>query len=228
MSIFKKINTVRSSVKVAKKDKSGYGYKYVSEEAILSMITGKMQELGLLLVPKIPAEATVITPVSFTRTKVSKAGQPLNEQVNETLIYGDMVWEWVDTESGEMYDVPWIFVSQQGDASQAFGSALTYASRYFLLKFFNVATIEDDPDAWRAKTRQAESKEQIDAVLNDVRVAIETVLMAEPSRKPEIEKIALKHIKVGGKASANYVKADSPIMLAAFLAELTAMTKKGE
>lgn len=50
-------------------------------------------------------------------------------------------------------------VGQQADASQSFGSGLTYVYRYFPLKHFGVSTVEDDPDNWRAKQREAEEAE---------------------------------------------------------------------
>ena len=53
-------------------------------------------------------------------------------------------------------EVTWALIGQQADAAQAFGSALTYANRYFLLKFFQVATPDDDPDRWRSKKIEAE------------------------------------------------------------------------
>ena len=51
--------------------------------------------------------------------------------------------------------VPWGLVGQQADASQSFGSGLTYTYRCFLLKYFGVSTVDDDPDNWRSKQREA-------------------------------------------------------------------------
>ena len=71
-----------------------------------------------------------------------------------------MMWSWVDNDNPEeRIDVEWALVGQQGDASQAFGSGLTYSNRYFLLKFFNIATPDADPDAFRSKQRAAETAE---------------------------------------------------------------------
>ena len=36
---------------------------------------------------------------------------------------------------------------------------MTYSNRYFLLKFFNIATPDADPDAFRSKQRAAETAE---------------------------------------------------------------------
>ena len=52
--------------------------------------------------------------------------------------------------------VPWVMVGQQADASQSFGSGLTYVYRCFLLKLFGVSTVEDDPDRRRSIQRGVE------------------------------------------------------------------------
>ena len=46
-------------------------------------------------------------------------------------------------------------VGQQSDASQEFGSGLTYSSRYFLFKYFSIATSDADPDTLLKKQRAA-------------------------------------------------------------------------
>ena len=52
---------------------------------------------------------------------------------------------WIDTETGEK-DENTFFSSGMNDWEKGLGSALTYAERYFLLKYFHIATDEDDID----------------------------------------------------------------------------------
>ena len=42
------------------------------------------------------------------------------------------------------------------------GSALTYAERYFFLKYFNVPTDDDDPDSFQEKHLTEEQKKEIE------------------------------------------------------------------
>lgn len=56
-----------------------------------------------------------------------------------------MRFTWIDTESGEQ-DVNLFGANGQNDWEKGLGSALTYAERYFLLKFFHIATDKDDVD----------------------------------------------------------------------------------
>ena len=50
-----------------------------------------------------------------------------------------------------MIRIPYFFTGIQDDSSKALGSALTYSERYFLLKFFNIPTDDDDPDKFEEK-----------------------------------------------------------------------------
>ena len=58
-----------------------------------------------------------------------------------------MEMEWVDTESGETLSVPWYAQGVDLAGEKGVGKALTYAEKYFLLKFFHVPTKKDDPDS---------------------------------------------------------------------------------
>ena len=58
------------------------------------------------------------------------------------------VWQkftWIDVNTGEK-DENSFFASGMNDWEKGLGSALTYAERYFLLKYFHIATDEDDID----------------------------------------------------------------------------------
>ena len=56
-----------------------------------------------------------------------------------------MKFTWVDSETGET-DVNMFGANGQNDWEKGLGSALTYAERYFILKYFHIATDEDDID----------------------------------------------------------------------------------
>lgn len=160
MNIYQKLARIRKQVEVIQKNKSGYGYKYVSEDEILAKISVFMDKYGLSLIPNIKQGSTIVSPYTYKKTKTTGKGDIYEENNNEVLVSADMMWSWVDNDNPEeRIDVEWALVGQQGDASQAFGSGLTYSNRYFLLKFFNIATPDADPDAFRSKQRAAETAE---------------------------------------------------------------------
>ena len=148
MKLLEKIGAIRSELDYMQKDTKGFNYKYVSGFSILSKINAKMNELKLILYPEIDSQN------SETVNTLTKNGQKTEVIVNSLGRY-----VWLDIESGETLKVGWGFVGMQSDASQAFGSGLTYAERYFLLKFFNVPTDEADPDKIRSKQQAKEDKE---------------------------------------------------------------------
>lgn len=208
MNIYQKLAKIRTPVAVIKKNRKGYGYTYVDEEEILAKITGLMGKLGVSLIPNIIHGSTVVEPYHYIKTKTTKDGKPYDEHVNEVMVHGDMEWIWVNDENpDDRVVVPWTFVGSQADASQGFGSALTYASRYFLLKYFNVATSDDDPDNWRTKQREAEDAEDkliADQILNQVHELVTGHLAKHPEDRDKIISITKKYAKENGKVSGNY------------------------
>ena len=59
-----------------------------------------------------------------------------------------LTYVWINADKPEeQFEVTFYAVGQQDDVSKAHGTALTYAERYFLMKFFNIPTDEDDADA---------------------------------------------------------------------------------
>jgi len=164
-NIYQKLAKIRKLVEALKKNKEGHNYRYVTEDEILAHVTGGMEKHNLSLIPGIQHETTVVTPYRYEKTKATKDGKIYEEKINEILVHADMTWTWVNNEKpDEKVVTPWILVGQQQNASMAFGSGLSYAVRYFLLKYFNVSTVEDDVDAWKAKQRAAEKSEELEGV----------------------------------------------------------------
>ena len=134
LNLFQKLHRIQQQVNGLGKDKKAFSYSYTTGEKILSEIKPLMNEMGLMLIPS-------ITNTELTRQDYqSKSGTK-----SENTVKLDMIMTWVDVESGETLPIQWGAVGQN-DWDKGFGSALTYSSRYFLLKFFNIATDKDDID----------------------------------------------------------------------------------
>lgn len=232
LNIYQKLAKIRKPVEYLQKNKAGYGYKYVTEDLILSKITGLMNKLGVSLIPNIKSGTIVVEPYAYTKTKASKKGEVYEERVNEILVHGDMEWHWVNNDDPEdRVIVPWALVGQQSDASQAFGSGLSYSSRYFMLKYFNVATSEDDPDNWRSAQKEAEETENREAarqIIDQVHSIVVSHLDEHPEDKPDITAIVKKYAKEGKKASANYFVIEDPITASNLLQEISDKYIKNE
>ena len=225
LNIFQKLAKIRKNVEVLSKNASGYGYKYVSEDVILEKVTGLMDKYGLSLIPSIVPGTTSVVPYHYVETKVKKDGDPYEKHSNEVLVYADMLYTWVDNaDISQKVEVPWMFVGQQADASQAFGSGLSYSSRYFLLKYFNSATTEDDPDNWRSRQKEAtksEEREIAKEIVANIHTHVTQFLTQNPDQRDKLI-AAIKEVAKdkNGKATDNYMKIEDPVVASQTLKKL--------
>lgn len=201
LNIYQKLAKIRKQVEVIQRNKKGYGYTYVSEDEILAKISGFMDKYSLSLIPSVIHSSAVVTPYHTKKTKSTNKGEIYEENVNEVLVSADMVFTWVNNENpNERVDVPWILVGHQSDGSQSFGSGLSYAMRYFLLKFFNIATPDDDPDKWRSKQKAAgaaEDKMIAEEIIASFDTMVKEFLASNQDKTEEVKKFVAKYVKDG-------------------------------
>lgn len=168
MNLDKKLMELKKLVSIMQKDSEGHGYTYVSEESILLAINDKMIELGLKLTPKFKPNTLYSEVVNYQNAK----GQPKTD----VLVRSEMQFIWKDIESGEVEIVDWGLVGQQADGSQSLGSGLTYSNRYFLLKYFNVATSNDDPDKIRSEIEAELERKKLSAMQTKIKKTLEKLI----------------------------------------------------
>jgi hypothetical protein len=143
MNIYQKLIEVRKSCEYLKKDNAGFQFKYVSSSQTLGTLRAAMDTHQLLLVPRVTSHET--------RDHTTKKGE------HEYFTIATMSFTWINAEKPEeQIECPWL---GQGldNGEKGVGKAMTYAEKYFLLKFFNIATDKDDPDAFQKKNEDKES-----------------------------------------------------------------------
>lgn len=218
LNIYQKLAKIRKQVEVIQRNKKGYGYTYVSEDEILAKISGFMDKYSLSLIPSVIHSSAVVTPYHTKKTKSTNKGEIYEENVNEVLVSADMVFTWVNNENpDERVDVPWILVGHQSDGSQSFGSGLSYAMRYFLLKFFNIATPDDDPDKWRSKQKAAgaaEDKIIAEEIIASFDTMVKEFLASNQDKTEEVKKFVAKYVKGG-----NYFAITESVLASKLLAD---------
>jgi hypothetical protein len=149
MNLYQKIVEVRKIAEGFTKDGASYGYTYVTGNQVLGKIKDKMNELNLLLFPS--------TKMGEHHTHAYKTAK--GKDALDFVVKGEMSYTWINgDEPLEREVVSWAYYGQQDDISKAFGSALTYSERYFLLKCLGLPTDEDDPDAKPEKQPYTPSK----------------------------------------------------------------------
>lgn len=162
MSLYEKLMEVRRSVdylqKAQKNEKQKFNY--VSSAQVLGAVRDAMNEQGLLLEPR------VIKAIFHHKGSESMHFTELK-----------MTMTWVDTETGEKSTHLW-YAQGTDQHEKGVGKALTYAEKFFILKYFNIPTDKWDPDAWEASQEKKERK----------RKEKQPQKPSKPAQKPEKEK----------------------------------------
>ena len=146
----------KTVVKLSKNEK-GYDYKFVSGSKLLSFIRPAMDELSLLLVPDtVSVDQQIVKTLEAIPASGNYKGRAEKYEVLVTLT---KTFTWIDAETGESLKTTFIYQGCNG-WDKAIGSAETYAERYFILKFFHIATDEDDVDMVNAIRSNQNDKDQ--------------------------------------------------------------------
>jgi hypothetical protein len=140
LNLYQKLLHIQTKINGLGKDKTTYQYKYVTGDKVLGEIKPLMNQLGLIL------KQEVIS-IENTRQDYSTAKGSKSEILSKVM----MQFTWIDCATGEK-DINSFGANGQNDWEKGLGSALTYAERYFLLKYFHIATDEDDIDNDQRKT----------------------------------------------------------------------------
>lgn len=147
MNLYEKLLDIQIRVDSIVKDGTNASDKYdfASDENVLNKFRPMMDELKLLLIPRV-------------------TGHTLHEGTTKTgtvrfltEIDYDMVWH--DVESGEELSVSTYAQGVDLAGEKGPGKSATYAEKYFLLKFFHVPTKKDDPDS-DGHTESGEKKQR--------------------------------------------------------------------
>ena len=68
LNLYQKLAKIRKQVEVVQKNKSGYGYKYVTDDELLAKITVGMDKYGVSLVPNIVPGTLKVEPYTYKKT----------------------------------------------------------------------------------------------------------------------------------------------------------------
>lgn len=137
MNIYQKLIEVRKVVPYLQKESKGYQFNYTGSSLVLGSLKAKMDELGLLLIPRVISK-------EVSEHETAKGGK---EYFTELC----MEFTWLNAEKPEETIVCTWYGQGLDSGEKGVGKAMTYAEKYFMLKFFNIATDKDDPDSFQKK-----------------------------------------------------------------------------
>lgn len=159
MNLSQKLLEVKKRVPYLQKDEKSFQYSYASPTQVLGTINPLLNEMGVILISEVVSVTTERIKVKPKYHEVFKGKEKdfILADVYETMFNLTMKMTWMDTDTGEKISVDWFASGVNGD-EKGFGSALTYAERYFILKQFNIPTDSDDPDSFQTKNMTEEER----------------------------------------------------------------------
>jgi len=163
VALLKKLAKIHGELEYMKHSAAGYGYTYVKESTILGMVRPLMKKYGILLTSRMTSVRMVEVHEEFIKKGKDKAETLV--QLTNSCVEVPFKFTWIDIDTGyEMEE--FICLQDKAGSPQKFGGLMTYAQRYFLLKFFNIPTDTDDPDVYKSKyNKETISQKQVDRIL---------------------------------------------------------------
>lgn len=216
MNLYMKLVEVRRRTDKFSKDAQAYGYKYVTGNQVLDKIKPVMDELNLLLVSSVVPgtfkyeDVRNVEPDKYGKDKLKK----------DVFVTAEMKMTWINAENPEeRLEIPYMLCGQQDDISQSFGSGLTYSERYFLMKFFNIATDNDDPD-------NINTKKKLDSKNSEVQDG-QPKTPSVPTNTAGINEAQIKRLyAIAGKKGRKSDKVNESVKSHYKVESLTQLTKK--
>lgn len=170
-TLYQKLQTIHASAKYVQKSQRSTQYSYAGSSDVLGQIHELMDQEGVLLIPRV------------VDTEVNSYLNAKKSTVYFTQL--KMTMTWVNSDNPEeTIECPWYAQGVDTAGEKGVGKALTYGEKYFLLKFFNIATDDMDPDSFQ---KNVESKKQPDPVSNEQSETLTALFkaMATATGKPE-------------------------------------------
>ncbi len=227
LNLIQKLAKIRAMSDAVSKEKQGYGYSYADITSILAKVTAGMKKYSVSLIPSVVPGTAVVEQSVTKNTKADKTGRVYESTATEMLVKADMVFKWVnDEDEGDCIEVPWFVTGAQNDPSQAFGSGLTYCTRYFLTSYFQIAQADNDVDAYRSKQKEAEASEGkaiAEGIITQFDSLVKAYLSDNPKKQDEVKKFIGRYAK-----NANYFAIKEPNLAAKLMNDFQSTYMKGE
>lgn len=195
LNIYQRINEVRKSIGYVQKDKSvstgGGSYKAVTHDAVTGMVRAELIKHGVIIAPP---------------SVISSTFYPKEQDVKQRLYEATYTIDFVNMDQPDDRVSVQINAHALDNGDKAPGKAMSYATKYAILKMFNIETGEDeesryqqeefDLDSYLAHIRSSENLEQLKerygeaygaaTTLKD-KVAQKSIIAEKDKRKAELQ-----------------------------------------
>jgi hypothetical protein len=146
MKLYNKLLEVKKSIDFIKKENQGQQYKFVSSSQVLCSLRDKMNDLGIMIIPRV--QEASYTPISQSE----KGSVTIMTEIK-------IDYDIVNCENPEeKITISWYGQGVDIQGEKGVGKALTYAEKYLFLKLFNIPTDKDDPDFNQNNNKKSNKK----------------------------------------------------------------------
>jgi hypothetical protein len=138
MNIYQRINAVRKAIGYVQKDKSvsagaAGSYKAVTHDAVTGMVRAALIENGVIIVPSVTSAVFL----------------PKEQEAKQRLYEATYQIDFVNMDSPEERISIAVNAHALDNGDKAPGKALSYATKYGILKLFNIETGEDEESRYQ-------------------------------------------------------------------------------
>lgn len=150
MNIYQRINEVRKAIGYVQKDKEvGFGkssYKAVTHDAVTGMVRAALIDHGIVIVPSVLS--AVLHPKELV-ISLDESGKERSAHAKQRLYEATFQIEFVniDDPADRIVTAQTAHALDNGDKGP--GIAMSYATKYAILKLFNIETGEDEESRYQ-------------------------------------------------------------------------------
>lgn len=148
ITLLQKLQRIHKQANYIQKSDSSSQYNYAGSSAVVGLLHGLMDDEGIILKPEITGHSV----------------QSTTNQKGRTTYFTelDMRMTWINTDDkADTMECDWYAQGVNIAGEKGVGKALTYGEKYFLLKFFNIATDDMDPDAFDQNVQAAKKPDPV-------------------------------------------------------------------
>lgn len=149
-NIYQRINEVRKAIGYVQKDKEvGFGkssYRAVTHDAVTGMVRAALIEHGIVIVPSVVS--STFHPAELVKT-IDDNGNEKTAHAKQRLYEATFQIEFVNAENPDDRIITSQVAHALDNGDKAPGKAMSYATKYAILKLFNIETGEDEESRYQ-------------------------------------------------------------------------------
>lgn len=197
-NLTQKLFDIKNRVPFLKPNERGFNYDYANPSRVLGVFNPLFNEHKIMFSSEVvgtKAEPITITSILGNKKDISSLKEFSKTEILHTVY---MKFKFEDVESGEVREVNWAGTGNNA-IEQGYGSALTYAQRYFLLNFFGIPVDKEDPNFIQSKKEDAPA---VELKVLSVKVAGQMIkALGDGSRTPTQIRTSISLFKDGANKS---------------------------